>query len=87
MSAYPWTDWIVSCDYEGCPERVAGSEIDLNDPTAATVRKTLKRRGWAVGLPAPGGPADERPGAFVPGRAVRIRPRSRRQDFCPNHKP
>lgn len=44
-------------DGQPCPEQGNSDSLGLNNAVAATVRRHLKRRGWAVNLtnPEPGG--------------------------------
>jgi hypothetical protein len=55
MSAISHTDWTVFCNHEGCPKSFGTHEMDGMDLTAATVRKHLRRWGWATGVKNPNG--------------------------------
>lgn len=53
MSASSFTDWSISCDHPGCDRQQWASNIsNVIHPTAADVRKVLKRCGWVVNIPA-----------------------------------
>ena len=71
MSTFSHTDWTVTCDGPGCLAQLRTDQIGGMNPTAADVRKSLKRRGWAVNVRQP-----SHDGL-----------RERRLDFCPKHKP
>lgn len=73
MSASSFTDWQIACDYPGCGMSVWMTEIDLRGVSnASELRRTLKKRGWTVNVPA----------SSVSGVHA-----ARRLDFCPDHKP
>lgn len=55
MSAISYTDWTILCDGEGCPRQLSTQDLDMGAmselATAAGVRRTLRKRGWAVSVP------------------------------------
>jgi hypothetical protein len=70
VSTFSHMDWTVICDHPGCMAQARTDTLDLWDGNAASVRKALKQRGWAVAVRDPCGPVDRHP----------------RLDFCPDHK-
>lgn len=50
MSTFSHTDWTVICDYPDCPRQLTTDDLGMSDPTAAGVRKVLRRRGWAIAV-------------------------------------
>ena len=72
MSAHRYTDCRIDCDHPGCGRTEFAGNLSLMEPTAAELRKVLKRRGWRVAILVPLAMPDD-------GE------RSLRKDFCPEH--
>lgn len=53
MSASTYTEAVINCDFPGCVQVGFASHFELAiNAHADDVRGVLRRRGWAVNLPA-----------------------------------